>query len=439
MLYINNPDKNQAYIRIIDEVFNLEANKLCFANGILLENANKIPYPNIDSKNTSINFKTNIIIIYMPETNIQEFALLLQIKLFEMSDIFQTKFGYNHLQSHFLLETNNEHFVAVKAKNAEGKRKILHNKYNEAIEQIIGLERSTILIYNNYYQFINNILYDGISMISQLVSILYDTEKFLNLENNQTIISSLKEKHFHQLKNIMKLSYLGIMSKSIINLLKADTKPNNLLGWEKYSNTSIKLCDIRSIDYEIIRHFSNIYNTQYLTLLEINKPIYSINFNLVKISKSILKFNLDSCQSCGTPLYDDVYMVFSYIKSTSGTFYCAFCMHSAFIVVGNKIVHKAIGGNRLYQNSDFIAKIKYPKKKSEIINKLPIDDTLKKLFKILDSSPFIIESGKTYRYTIIKENEQKYLGWCGDIYDLIKFVDEHKIDYPIFPFTYLHH
>lgn len=407
MLFLNNSNQEKSFIRMIDEIFNLEANGIYFKDGMFIEPINKKhePYPIFSIDNELISIKTNTILVFLNELLIDKFISLLNEKLTEMSNIFLEKMKYNHLNIKVSMETGNDNFVSVKAiKKDDISRNIIYNIKEEHIKYFIK-SKSNIIIYNLDHLVKKSVNLYLFSSICELCSIVYDNMNIFDLEDNKIYIDNITYKNIKCFKNIMFISNNKIYDKDPSSI------PEYASSWD--TQGGIMVCTKRSIGFEIMKHYNEkIIQARYESITDIYNDIYNVKYYKGMIDR-------DTCNLCNTPLYDLIYVIFLHKYSKKGIPYCGICMHSNYSLFDGKLLYDFTFRN--YRSTDYIAKVKYPRSLSDVINGLSIDDEIKIILKLF-SEKYNIEIYGNSKYIIFKN----YIAWSGSMIDLFYFIRDKK-------------
>jgi hypothetical protein len=377
--------------KLAAEMFNIELGKYYFEyNGEIAKKQPYYPMYHIDGVSTSI--KTNRAYLILP-ANFDEAAIHDEYK--RLKDIYIKMTKKDHLQEYAGLNTHSNHFTKLKAINKHYVRKIQYD-----IIYIDDHVRFTwhILRMDAFLQMIEDYFNSRLSLISQIVTVLYD-KNHLYTYNEDTILSSqLSIKDLRVCQNFQNIIYFGDVSRERIDDYKSKILPNHISRdlneiVEFYNSNPKKgiislnmwhfdlvLCPIRKGSFEIIRHYGNwnIFCNSFLNLpiQIINKPIYEVDFLDVCIDNTFQRN--DVCNNCATPLYDEFYMKFSNNQTCIGVAICAICMHSTFTTTSIGISYSKYG-DTLYTKNDILAKVKHPRSILEIIASLQVDPVVKKI------------------------------------------------------------
>lgn len=449
---------------VIDEIFNIESCGINFKNGILLDKTENI-YPVIQTKNRKIILKSNYIILYLPKNNIYQLVEKLSNKLNEMSISYKNKYGEHHLNKLFSIESGNDNFTVLKAKNIsmnlstttiiengiqtgfiEG-RKIFININDQDLSYIIGLARFTIII-NNYTQLIDNIenrIKNSFPLSANLVSIIYDSDKLFNYENNHVYTTNITLKNFKIFKNLHEITYMGCIDKNKLNDINYKIPyidkihldyfkyPEYLAGWFDKSSR-IDFCSKKSYKFEIIRQlgkYNYVHGFGINLVLKFGKSNTDlIDFNLLNINNgrnydgTIIKN--DCCRCCNTPLYDEIYVE---IKDNSGLCYayCDICINIENLV--GTIYSIEMYDTKIIPTFNKISRTIYPKSVHNIISDNIHNSDIKKILTGMTNFHFSIDHIK---FTI---DNDIYIGWYQDIKKLYTFLSlsEQAQNYKIIP------
>lgn len=463
MKYFNEHDLSSAIGKIVEECFNIEAKKRYMTNGILVDKNTSIPnYPSFVIDNTKVMLSLSMGFIFLPSSIITKFSIMFNEKINVVSNMFKSKYGSDHLQTYSALESGSDHFTLLKSKNnIEGshlisdlskikscKRCIFINNDNASIEKIVGKARFIWIIYS-FEQLINDLSnYQNrkIPLIAQLSSVMYDPYKVFNLANDTLKISNITHKDFNNTRPVLSLYSNGLItSKEVedyveisidinnINEIRKQTfmltlknnikYPEFLLGWFHNINI-IKVCPIRKMGFELIKYFGDgnvCDNSMYNHIHPILQDIYVVDINDVNIINSATENKKnDCCYSCGTLLYDNIYLIFNDKTSIDCLAYCPICIHSKFVVVNDMY------NRRLYNAGDIIARTIYPVNAVELINKMNIDESIKEIYRYIQTNNVKLIDGK---YIVINTPTKKYLGWDCDIYNYYNYILNNDIGY----------
>ena len=467
MKYIYNINYSEAIKDITAEGFNLEAGKQYYQNGKLIHNNKKLlPYPTFTIDNISVTIKASMAFIFVPNKIMGVFCKNFKTSIIAASDQFKTMYGFDHLQTYSSLEINSDHFTLLKSKhNIEGcltsnpnfensKRRIFVNENNDKLDKIIGLSRFTWVIYS-IEQFMDDLVNwhsRKIPISCQLISIFYDPDKLLNLENGELRISNLTFREFNLCNKLLNVCSYGSLDDHFVDKYK-DTEPHQnfeifelmqtinlesdkpefLAGWYD-TDLSIALCEKRKAGFEIIRQLGDfsIYAGNSTILMEkVNQPIYLVDYQDINTG--------DRCAKCNTPLHGDIYIICPDKKSNTGIPYCPICLHSSFDSETSKYHPDGI---LLYTTDDIIVRTSYPTTTKQIIDSLPIDDVVKDII-YQSYQPLCIESYYNSKAIYINHanltSQKKYIGWNGDINQYISYAYDNSTNHHIPANQFLNH
>lgn len=453
MRYFCNPDITVAIKDIASEAFNLEAGKICFQKNALLEqntNANAKIYPSFVIDGVCTTIKSNSGFIFVPEYLLDSFVVHFKNMICDLTKLYEQVTGKDHLQGYSTLETNVDHFTILKAKhsldstisskfaNESVKRRIYVNDSNDKLDKIIGLARFTWVIYTieQFMIDLTKFYSRNIPIECQLVSIIYDPKKLINLKNGELLINNLTFRNFNICKNLLSVCSYGeinseflarysknnneILSGYVDSIKKNIIRPEYIPGWEP-GELSIHLCEKRRGAFEIIKHLGNklIYTDTYLPIFPITQTIYEVNYQDIIIDNSSEQKDNNICAHCDTPLYNDIYVVFS--DSNIGKAYCCICLHSKFDVNSRRA---DISGMPLYNSDNIIARVKYPRTHTQVIEYIESDILVKNIIS-QSFDPLYIENDNSIvkaLYLNFQLSNTKYIGWNSSISSFISYI-----------------
>lgn len=175
------------------------------------------------------------------------------------------------------------------------------------------------------------------------------------------------------------------------------------------SSIDFLLCPKRGGAFEIIKYYGNINLFQLNNCPIINPkiPIYKRKYEDLKISPSYKGSEYAhipdiSCTRCTAPLYGYIYVV-SNGSLDSGYPICSVCGQCENYA-------------DIYSLTDVLFKVKYPRKVGDVIDKMEASGTRK---RILKASFKKIRISATNHFISAILDKGRYIGWCGNIYDLI--------------------
>jgi hypothetical protein len=210
------------------------------------------------------------------------------------------------------------------------------------------------------------------------------------------------------------------------NYMKPEFVLSSYLG-----SSSLMICPVRRGAFEIIRHLGKWSLYQYainISFQSMVNTVYEVNFRDIIINNSLRVPNIhnDICSHCQTPLYDDIYVVFTNTNSREGVAICPTCMHSTFDYKhGTENFQQINDGKILYSPTEIVARTKYPRTVSSIIDQLQIDKIVKDILNLsfLCVSIEIMQSSRAL-YIGINENakvlpKKYFIAWYGPIYSYI--------------------
>ena len=441
---------------ILSECFNIEAGKVYSQNGKLLseDEMKKAPgYPTFTIDNIKTNIKSNMGFIFVDQKYIETFRREFENGIIELSQEFKEKMKYDHLQIYSAFETGSEHFTTLKIKHKyDGtdcskqtsftKRIIYINNTFDKLDKLVGVARFLWVIYSidQFMHDLQNIENRLIPISCQLVSVFYDTEKLINLNDGELKVSNLTFRDFNFCQNILTISSYGEINeaflikfaktedktlKTMIEYLNLNLKkPEYLAGWN-FQDFPLIICEKRKAAFEIIRHLgnANIYDSKIIPINAIDQIIYESAYNDIVIDKSNIQKNNDICINCDTPLYDDIYVVCPNKKSNIGKAVCPICLHSYFIP-GTQIV--ASTGEKLYNSSDIITRVKYPRTVQQVIESIKVDKIVKHILLSLYQpiqKDTVDRNYITALYLNFKSpNQKKYIAWNSAIGHFISYI-----------------
>jgi hypothetical protein len=437
MKFIKHSDNAVGIELVAKEIVNLEMNKLIFVDGE--RNRGKITvYPSFNVDGVTTIIKPNFVVVILPdEMNMSVEVVRIKNKVEELYILISDQFPEaERAKAYHALETGSLGFTTTKTKhsltntlynekqNSDADRRIVENSSCTPISKIVGA-RITWIFYT-----MNQILCDiqshkrAIHLSSQLVTIFYDNGNTTIFSNFHLLLDNFLLVDFTFLKNMIDLTSIGKMDKTFFRALpdgkiksyflqhcqKYFKMPEFHSSWVKGPHT-ILICEKRKAGFEIMKHLGNfsIYeemccsDTAYIQ--EITQPLWRVKYYEIQIYNDEIDSN--RCVKCLTPLYDDVYGVFSNTKTKMCRSYCAICMHTKF-----NCSLMNLSGERVYKETDTIARFKYPKSAKEIIDTIPVDNDVKNIYKL--------SFGKTPQdYILNKKKEDKnkalYLGFRGGL------------------------
>lgn len=451
MRYFNNSIQD-----IISEAFNIEAGKEYSKNNKLVYSKNTSLYPVFEIDGVVTNIKSNMGFIFLPGSLVENFTHDFMKGITSMESAFESLSGFNHLQTYSALETGSDQYTLVKVKNrlelsAIGtnipgiiKRRIYINENNDKLERIVGTARFTWVIYS-IEQFTNdlfNFLNRKIPISCQLVSIMYDPFKIINLQDKKIYIDNLTFKNFYACKNLLNIctygeinsefleKYKNTENTSIMSLIRDINNYKNIPEFmpEWLNENMISLCEKRKGAFEIIKHLGkwNIFRNS-IMFNYVHIDILSINVYIVKYEDIIID-NIDKenniCANCNTPLYDDIYVLFKNPQSNIGKSYCAICMHCQY----NEDGTICRNGYKIYSSTDILARTIYPVKVSQIISTIKTSAIVQEIL-LLSFSSMHMEYDDETNIFLLKSSSKNYIGWPYDLNSYNKYINDNPGKY----------
>lgn len=304
--------------------------------------------------------------IYLPEDLMNQF-----IRMFEKAMILKTKqfsdhFGFNHLSSYRSVEIYAESFVTLKVeKNITAKTK--HAARYITKEPDLNKEGfdNFIWVFNTIEQLIHEISdipVESSDMLKQLISIIYDPNNIINLQNGEMLINNLYPKYFRICNNLISLSHYGgddnyvknLADQSNISFSIRDIKNQNLAAWVDVGIRPY-FCEKRKTAFEIIRQLGNydIFDSRWF--------IKFIDCECIDTNKGPI---IDTCSICSTPFYNEVY----YVHNKPGEAYCYVCIHTPM-----NQGRQSNDGEALFLNST-VSRAQIQTKLEDIVNKIKCDE-----------------------------------------------------------------
>lgn len=420
MRYYNYPKKEFSLFieEITDICFNVEYGKIVYKHNTLAVNANNYRdaenFPVFNSGSFQTYIRAPFGTIYIPNNLISKFVKRFERMIIKKSQIFKTVLGFDHLSSYTTLQTSNGDFISLKAQCQIFKNNSLYRKIktSNGMENVVDCDihdnRFTWFV-NSLESFIENFPNnnDGNRFILyRLFSILYDPYNMFCLTNKEEILRSLTYLDFNIGSNIYK------------NINTNNTEPIDINNDFEKLEHKVVYCDVRKTAFEIIHLLGNsdtYINYINVDITEITEPIYEVNFNEIKI-------DIDYCNQCHTPLYGEIYVLFSNIYTNQGIPYCGVCLHAKFDVITN-IYNPA--GKVLY-NDQIIAKTTYPKTINDLIFGSVIDNYLKEFLVQLSSDKHLVDEYENYKVIYLNFydqtlHENKFIAFSGDLIDIVLY------------------
>lgn len=271
------------------------------------------------------------------------------------------------------------------------------------------------------YSFIGR---EGISSqanMSLVTSIIYDNDNILNLHDDALWFKSLRLSifnHFGTFRNILAYGdFAGVKFKDIKNTessLVSDIHDTVKYAWKYYKQEERKTAHYPGYIPELHTTKDNIiYSTVFKTAWEImrwfsplwyklftldqrgagvnlvrefresdRKKLYAIDYADVQIINSTSN---DKCELCSSPLYEDIYCLFSSKTSNSCKAFCPLCLHACFQRSPNSLpvdltpdnIRDNISMGNEYSaplyiqdlyNTEIIARTQYPRTFDEVVD-----------------------------------------------------------------------
>jgi hypothetical protein len=442
--------------KIIGEMLNFEVGKEVFRNGVRYRTDKPASYPSFTVDGVRTTISTNYGVIYAPNSlDLPEFAKYLKEEIVAASEDLVRDLKANYEQRYAALETGSDHFTVLKAKNSSHGTSIAKYVYDDIIRRIYvtdGTERLEKIIGARFVWIIcpleilidnvENYISPRLPITSQWFSIVYDKYDMLVHPNNTQLEDNLTFRDFRACHNVKSITSWGTIPEDFetmdiekwpekyrdsVKLAQENYKNNKCYpefvpGFE-YSDWEIRLCPKRQGRLEIIRHLGNftpyarIYN---FPITPLERDVYEVSYHDIRINNSPAES--DVCRFCRTPLYDDVYAVFSNASSNECQVYCPVCMHAKFDADGNY----QVDGTPLYRETDIIGRFKHNRKVDEVIDTITfttdgeiIKDILKHSFRgelTLDAANNSIYRALIFGYTPNCNPESiKYIAWNGPL------------------------
>jgi hypothetical protein len=253
-------------------------------------------------------------------------------------------------------------------------------------------------------------------------------------------------KEFQEKRQLEKFNSLTIKEKSA-RILELESYPEYMAQWNDvvYDETQgLALCPKRGAVFELIRYygrwniFKKDFDSGYVPLREVDKPIYEEDFRNIVIDNTLnpsfdtlnvlrkkqwpktASFSSNElCSRCFTPLYGDIYVVLPHEKSLSGMGVCPTCMHyEPSIWCEDKRV------------ADYtILRVNHPTNVEEIINRTTFNDRKKLVMKqSFSTSSLFVDSylGDNAVYIGYEPDTHldfQFIGWTGRIYGYINYTN----------------
>lgn len=423
--------------RIACEMFNIELGEFYYDNGVIVNR--KTPYPQFELDGITTSIRSPYGILYA-DIEIK----IIREALEKISAQYARQHGVYHLDLPFIIQSKSEQFTRLCSNNlltSEAKRTFWQHGYNAEIISSLSIVSTSrfawvILPLSDLLVSIERSIYQQ-DALNQLVSIVYDHANYFTFADNEFVSQEVTFKSTKIGKIYKDILYLGeVNDETLAKLKKLDDHESKSLS-EIYDNykhipgfilsdtmtpSILILCKIRRGAFEIIRHLGkwDIYKSSILDCLDIHQielPIYECTYHDICIDNT--PYAHDICSCCDTPLYDDIYVIFPTRDHNIVRAVCPVCMHSTFVIEDGKYIATS-KGQLLYNSTDTIARLKYPRKLEEILPQLPVDDLIRDILRASFNS-MIVEIEPPY-LAIYLYGEKTYIGWSGPI---SKFIMDH--------------
>jgi hypothetical protein len=414
--------------KIAGEMFNIEAGKKIYDNGMVIAVNEQTAYPLFESKSgaviTTIRASRGLLIL---PCVVQDgaFISLITKTLEAMEKEYIRVNGVSHLDRSIVLETAMEHFTVLKCRPTLLTRHMICALSFDVMASIRYSERRFIWIMRPMIDYLRETFTDTL----QLVGILYDAGQMLTIQNNEVMHEQLTLKHTKIGKQFHDVIYAGLVNDELIAKLNTVSATTQLMSdlrslidsyhiYKKdthfmlsYQNGQMYLCPIRKAAFEIIRHLGNweLYNRLIIApqLHKLTQPVSMIDYNKINIK--------DICTHCSTPLYDDIYVIQD--ENSEYIAYCPICIHSKWL---NRMLDTT--GTPLYKVNDIIYKTTYPRTAATIIEQLPVDIIVKDILLTLQKNQCTIDNCFVGRCLYIG-SPVKYIAWSGAFADYINYTN----------------
>lgn len=426
--------------RIACEMFNIELGEFYYDNGVIVNK--KTPYPQFELDGITTSIRTPYGILYA-DIEIK----IIREALEKISAQYVKQYGMSHLELPFIIQSKSEQFTRLCSNNlftSEANRTFWqHSGSNAEITATLSIVSNSrfawvILPLSDLLVSIERSIYQQ-DTLNQLISIVYDHTNYFTFADNEFASQEVTFKSTKIGRIYKDILYLGeVNDRTLAKLKKNDDYESKSLS-EMYDNykhmpgfilsgtmtpSILILCKIRHGAFEIIRHLGkwDIYKSSILDCLDIHQielPIYECTYHDVCIDNTPYALSHDICSCCNTPLYDDIYVIFPMRDHNIARAVCPVCMHSTFIIEDGKYTATS-KGQLLYNSTDTIARLKYPRKLEEILLQLPVDNLIRDILRASFNS-MIIELESPY-LAIYLYGEKTYIGWSGPI---SKFIIDH--------------
>jgi hypothetical protein len=480
MRYFDNSD-GKWFHKVAGEMMNLETGKKLYSKGVRkpIEIKKAKSYPRFQYDGITTTIIASMGVVYLPnhmdlhDTSRQLFQTLNE---FSIKYCRELRTDESHLNRYTHLESGNDHFTSLKAKNnlldtSFGKgpfdnlmRRIYVPNTSERLDKLVG-SRFTwfVLNHDNLLDNIENYINPRIPIAAQLTSILYDPNKHFNYTDNYVLDDNITFRNLRICKGIISVNafmdltrdvmaikteiddleevgpeckvlpkYIGAI-KELQSYFKNYSKYPEFIPGFTLNEWNIKLCSKRRGRFEIIRQFGDftIYNTNTKVVIYPIKDIYEVSYDEITISNGPDRSNT-VCKKCNTPLYDDCYGLFNKDSSICEA-YCPVCMHASF----NETGYYASDGAMIYktQSGKVVGRFTYPVTVNAVIDSIPgIDDTIRDILKASFQYNIIVDNSLNSPFSALyicpgDIKTAKYIAWNGPINRFISYIwyPEHKI------------
>jgi hypothetical protein len=443
--------------RVAGEMFNLEAGIQFYDNGALLPEASRKSYPRyVDQYKMSVIRAPFGLLVLPPDHHNLLGAVLSELASITESRRQENRFGRYHLNWTATLESESEHFTALRAKgqldpdDVEGFK--FRNVINIADEptirpKLLARARFTWFVtdldefvadFENYGQHVINPYW-------QLVGIMYDAPGIFRFLDNSFISEQISWRDIRSLakfrdvvpwgeatgdriaqieswiqENIKAGSPKRIAVREIIDFYYKKCILHNFILSGHSHTCGMVLCPVRRGAFEFIRHlgkweiFENIISSGDPPLVNLSTyEIYEVDYKRVVIDSEAQ--DPDRCFNCGTPLYDDFYAVYSSRQSSVGRAICAVCLHSKFGRDGAGRRCCLANGSLLFQIGEIVARVKHPRTAGDLISELPVDDFVRYILRLLFQSDPVFESAAPFRALGFGSTKDPIIAWSGPL------------------------
>lgn len=385
-------DSTNIYVRLAAEMINIESGRQLYDNGVRILEDEKGKetkqksnfYPNFEIDGVVTSIRAAFGVLYLPDDlagNAQMISKLMKT----IEDMAEKE----NLNSYAALETGNEHFNVLRAKNnyrgtsitslAETafpqRRAVVGCKYFSGRDAYIAGARFNWFIFPISALILEAESYNSarIHPNTQLVSVLYDRDKLFRYADNELIIEQVTIYD-------IRFNYCDIIwkGKVSLDLIKSFPQSDDSIystttsDYRKYHNyagfvlsnyldpSALMLCPIRRGGLEIARQLGKkpIFPG----------PVYALEQTVREFDEELPTFDrIDLCYNCETPLYGDIYLVFASITQKIGTPHCPICLHSI---------------PYLCKRTDIVTRVKHPRGVNQVIDMMDVDDLVKNILRL---------------------------------------------------------